>query len=209
MNEGLKDIVSNGNSQSGCTVEWELSLILITMLCSLSLLLLTGSGNMSSAPWPLPQTCTVQSGHVSKLWGQFLSQSTCSACKDVDHASRWLCRNWTCECNIFHEMTDIHQRGVVLSFHRSALRACCNQSQVEMSSTVGYLLSAHSPSDTALIKWLDEWCVWVEPSENLTTLFAVLTTPGRSGQSRRRARMKEKILCMTVQLTTRLMTRHT
>lgn len=54
---------------------------LITMLCSL-LLLLAGSGNMSSAPWPLPSDMH-RMATSARSEGQFPARSTCSACKSV------------------------------------------------------------------------------------------------------------------------------
>lgn len=54
-----------------------------------------------------------QNGHVSTLWGQFLSRSTRSACKDVYHSSLWLDRKPTS----FHRILRKAQRAFSETTH--------------------------------------------------------------------------------------------
>lgn len=141
------------------------------MLCLvlLLLLLLAGSGNMSSAPWPLPQTCTERPcQHTLRTVSTTV---TCSAYKNGYHASLWRYRHRTSFHSIsynvkikikrsnmqyiFHEIRDIsaEQLSMIccLALSQFNFRVCSNQSQVKMSAPPWVSLLAGLPPLRAII----------------------------------------------------------
>lgn len=176
---------------------------LITMLCSL-LLLLAGSGNMSSAPWPLPSDMH-RMATSARSEGQFPARSTCSACKSVY-------RGCTESEKVYFPTHKEPWERVCNNTGEKITVLLYNQEEVQMSHPVGlsgvHLHSAHSSSNTALIKWLDEWRMGgslTEPGKP----FLCTCNPGRSRWRERRVRTRQKDTSNDSSLTARLMTQHT
>ena len=109
--------------------------------------------------------------------GKFPARSTRSACKNVY-------RGCTESEKVYFPNRKEPSERVCNNTEEKISVLLYNQEAVQMSHPVGlsgvHLHSAHSSSNTALIKWLDEWCMGgslTEPGKP----FLCTPNPGRSG----------------------------